>query len=108
MFTRPLHCPWFDNAFVSLCPCVLVPVEREFSYFLPWGWSVEWKTLLYTDHSQEGEKHIFADCDNVPVIVLIKLIFYYNLIQEVSTSGGWNQLHSLSFYQGDMIIYLLK
>ena len=72
MFTRPLHCPRFDNAFVSFCPCVLVPLDKEFTYILPWGWSVEWKTLLYTDQSQEGEKHnIFADCDNVPVIVLI-------------------------------------
>ena len=41
MFTRPLHCPWFDNAFVSFYPRVLVPVEKEFTYFLPWGWSVE-------------------------------------------------------------------
>ena len=71
--SRSLLYPGFDNAFVSFCPCVLVPVEKEFTYFLLWGWSVEWKTLLYTDQPQEDKKHvyIFADCDDVPVIVII-------------------------------------
>ena len=45
------------------------------TYLLPWGWSVEWNTLLYTDQPQEGKKHVyihvFADCDDVPVIVII-------------------------------------
>ena len=61
MFTRPLHYPGFDNAFVSFCPCVLVPVEKRIYLFtvLPWGWSVELKTLLYTDQPQEDKKHIY-------------------------------------------------
>ena len=61
MFTRPLHYPGFDNAFVSFCPFVLVPVEKRIYLFtvLPWGWSVELKTLLCTDQPQEVKKHIY-------------------------------------------------
>ena len=29
MFTSLLHCPGFDNAFVSFWPCVLVPVGKK-------------------------------------------------------------------------------
>ena len=29
MFTRLLHCPGFDNAFVSFWSCVLVPVGKK-------------------------------------------------------------------------------
>ena len=73
--------PWFDYAFVSFYPRVWFQWKKELyylftafiTYLLPWGWSVEWKTLLYTDQPQEGKKHvyIFADCDNVPVMVII-------------------------------------
>ena len=31
MFTRLLHCPGFDDAFVNFCPCVLVPVGKRYS-----------------------------------------------------------------------------
>ena len=42
MFTRPLHCPGFDNAFVSFGSS-----GEKNTYLLPWGWPVELKTWLY-------------------------------------------------------------
>ena len=73
--TRLLLYPGFDNAFVNFYPCVLVPMEKKFYYlFTSLGLVCRVKTLLYTGQPQEGKKHvyyIFADCDDVPVIVII-------------------------------------
>ena len=71
--TRSLLYPGFDNCeFLSLY-FGSNGKKNLITYLLPWGWSVEWKTLLYTDQPQEDKKHvyIFADCDDVPVIVTI-------------------------------------